>query len=96
MFALMSGQIPTEEEKQTYYSKLRAKTAASKDALLSKDSFIQIEAWFDRTESAIIPVSTLAVSPSPSMSVPLTPNSFSPSEVNLNDASIDEDDDLGD
>ena len=42
ILSLMSGKIPTEDEKQSYYSKLRAKRAVSDDGLLSESAFVKV------------------------------------------------------
>lgn len=65
ILALMAGKIPTSEEKESYFSKLRAKLSVSEDNLLKKNAFVSVEAWFDKCESATLqhdPVLTLSPS----------------------------------
>jgi len=40
IFALMAGQVPSEAQKQAYYSKLRAKRQSSENGLLSLEAFV--------------------------------------------------------
>jgi len=42
IFALMAGQVPSEAQKQTYFSKLRAKRLSSENGLLTKEAFISV------------------------------------------------------
>jgi hypothetical protein len=42
IFVLMAGQMPSEAQKQTYYSKLRAKRESSENGLLSKEAFVSV------------------------------------------------------
>ena len=67
IFALMSGKLPSHADKMSYFSKLRAKisTTPVTDAnsqktvqlqTLDKASFVEIEAWFDKCESTLMPL----------------------------------------
>ena len=42
ILALMAGKIPTSEEKESYFSKLRAKLSVSEDNLLKKNAFVSV------------------------------------------------------
>ena len=42
ILALMAGNIPTEEDKQTYYSKLRARRSISDTGLLDEKAFVKV------------------------------------------------------
>ena len=64
ILVLMSGKIPTYEELNAYYGKLRAVKSASANQVMTKADFVGIEAWFDKSESATIPVAALGASPS--------------------------------
>ena len=48
----MAGSLPTNGQKQTYYSNLRAKQTLCDGQTLTKPAFIKVDAWFDKCESA--------------------------------------------
>lgn len=75
VFALMAGKLPSAEELQAYYDRLRAEHNAADSGLVTKEAFINIDAWYDRTEGAI--VSKPVMSMCPSARSPASPVSLS-------------------
>ena len=61
ILVLMAGPIPTNDQKQTYYSNLRAKQTLCDGQNLTKQAFIKMDAWFDKCESVEVQPAPLPV-----------------------------------